>query len=296
MVRKVIKAGLWAVINLFCFICIFICIFLYNNDRKVLVKDNGYIYVSLQHESNPLNTDINQMTAFVNSLKSNKFFTYYEIYGQPLYYYGTFLTESINAEKLQDEIQDLTSLQIDSGIFEDFNILVQDGRDFYSADYLLSKSGKIPVIIGSDLSDRLSVGDCFTAEYLYDTYTFEVIGILQPDAMIYMTNRIYPLNGTIILPSFDINESTVVTDGIKIHYANKASGILRFLEKDKKHALKALEECINATRSGEYSWYATTYDINLKKLLHLGISEIIIICIIIIIAVNIPIILKRKRT
>ena len=122
---------------------------------------------------------------------------------------------------------DLAAVQIGPDVLKDFGVALQEGRAFQPTDYVLGEDKRIPVIIGADWSGTLKTGDSFEAEYLYDTYQFDVVGILQSQSMIYMTNRIYLLDQDIIMPSFAVTDEALITDGLKIHYANKASGVMK---------------------------------------------------------------------
>lgn len=271
----------------------FVCGFLYRMDKKVLLKDNGYIYFALQHESNPFAAEMQQIEDFKNELEGTGLFQYYEIYGQPLYASGICLPEYESDQKMEDGMYSLAAVQIGASVLADFNVVLQEGRSFDAADYVLGQDKRIPVIIGADWSGTLKIGDSFEAEYLYDIYQFDVVGILAPESMIYMTNRTYLLDQDIIMPSFEVTDKNLITDGIKIHYANKVSGIVKVQEEDQRNAQRYLLSCIENTPSGTYSWYATTYDCILKGMLHLGVKEIFVFCFAIIVAGNGFIIVKR---
>lgn len=294
MVRK-IKIILWVIVNLFCLLGIFICIFLYRMDRKVLLKDNGYIYFALQHESNPFEADVQQIVDFKDKLENTNLFQYYEIYGQPLYSSDICLPKYESEQKTEDGIYELETIQIGYNVLKDFGVALQEGCAFQIKDYKMGKDKNIPVVIGADWSGTLKIGDSFIAEYLYDTYQFHVIGILQPQAMIYMTNRIYLLDKDIIMPSFEVTDYNILTNGLKIHYANKVSGIMKVKKENQECAQRYLLSCLENTSSGVYTWYATTYDCNLRRIFHLGIKEILFLYIVIIAVGNYFIIVKKYR-
>ncbi len=52
--KTVITVILWGVKKYFAFSGIVLCIHFSQTDKKILQKDNGYIYFALQHESQAL--------------------------------------------------------------------------------------------------------------------------------------------------------------------------------------------------------------------------------------------------
>ncbi|MBO5033409.1 MAG: hypothetical protein J6D08_16285 [Lachnospiraceae bacterium] len=128
--KKIIKTILWVTINLFCFMGIFICVYLYQSDEKVLQKDNGCIYFALQHESNPFSSEIQQVADFKSELENTDLFQYYEIYGQPLYSSDTYLPEYESEQKMEDGMYDLAAVQIGPDVLKDFGVALQEGVPF----------------------------------------------------------------------------------------------------------------------------------------------------------------------
>ena len=79
----------------------------------------------------------------------------------------------------------LKSIQVSSGFFSQFELAVQ-GRDFSPQDYLY-EAGKtrIPVILGDAYHEYYALGDTFEGDYLFERFTFEVVGFLEKDAFFY---------------------------------------------------------------------------------------------------------------
>lgn len=250
-------------------------IYFLHMDYKVLKKDNGYIFFSLQHESEPFSIDVQDFKQLHKKLQDTEWYEYYEIYGQPLFLEENLFQDNENISQSSGEKYMLNAVQIGKNVCSDFGIKIQKGREFAESDFLYSDQKIIPVLIGSELSNSLSIGDSFYAEYLYDVYQYVVIGILSPEATIYMTNKIYLLDNSIVMPSFDISDKSNITDGLKIHYANKVSGIIKVEKGKEKKAVKYFVSCLENTSTGDYSWHSTLLDRNLREILHIGINELL---------------------
>ncbi len=283
----------WLLINFMILVILVAGIYLIKEDNKVLRKDKGYIYISLQHESMPFDISVHDFEAFQKELLNDNYYDYYEIYGQPLLLENEIFRDQENSNITDEGQYVVDSVQIGKNVCKDFEINVRKGRNFEEADYMIDSEKKVPVLVGNDMAVNLEIGDTFSVEYLYDTYECMVIGILKPDSMLYMTNKIYLLDNRIIMPSFNISDESNVTDGIKIHYANKVSGIIKVEKGKEKQAIEYLESCIANTSTGKYSWYSTLLDVNLRQMFHVGIYDILFINIAVLILWNVC--MRRTR-
>lgn len=293
--KKVMLFIIGILINLIALVIFVVGVYFISIDNKVLKKDNGDVYFSLQHESMPFDISICDFEDFQKELLNTKYYTYYEMYGQPL-----FLSEEILDIKENNIITEegkfiIESMQVGKRVCEDFGIDVREGRRFEETDYMVDTEKTIPVLIGNDLAINAEIGDTFQVEYLYDVYECTIIGILKPESMIYMTNKTYLLDNRIVMPSFEISEGSNVTDGIKIHYANKVSGIIKAEKGKERQAIKYLNSCIKNTSTGKYSWYSTLIDINLRHTFHVGIYEILVMDIVVCFLMNAFIRRKVRR-
>lgn len=233
----------------------------YDNQNK------GRVFLFLQHESDPrIIKDIGQFEEIESRLSHLDNCKYYEIYIQPIH-------QNVFGSKDQEVIQ---AIQISENVQEDFKLNLAEGRKFSKSDFSISEN-KIPVILGHNFSDLLHVGDSFIAEYLFDEYEFEVIGILQPHPGVDVINGIYFLDDRIIMPSFWISNDSCVTDGIKIHYANKTSGKIETDERNAPEVLEEIQDIIEDTPAGEYSVNSSSLDYNIKSFLGLSIRTIVIL-------------------
>ena len=62
-----------------------------------------------------------------------------------------------------------------------------------------------------------------------------------------------------------------------------------------RQAIKYLNSCIKNTSTGEYSWYSTLIDINLRHTFHVGIYEILVMDIVVCFLMNAFIRRKVRR-
>lgn len=228
----------------------------------------GKVFISLQHESDPRKmNDISIFSDIVSKLSKSDNCKYYEIYIQPLY--------PRNYESIEKE-EKIEAIQISLNIQDDYSFNISEGRKFNKDDFIF-EGGIIPVILGNNYTGRFCVGDSFTAEYLFDAYEFEVIGILQEHPGVDVINGVYSLDNRVIMPSFFIASDKYITDGIKIHYANKTSGKICTDNQNIAKVQKDINSVIRNTQAGTYSLYSTSINYNIKLLLGLSIENIIFV-------------------
>ena len=232
---------------------------LHKNDRLEQKRLKGFVECGLQHESSPMETDLEAFRKLYESLKT---YDYMEIYGQPL----DFLQngrEHFDAytDQWTAEAERIKAMQVSPDVLEEFQLTVEQGGNWEKSEILLDKQGqKIPVILGAGYSGIYEIGDTFVAEYLYDPYEFTVIGILQPRSTIY-TGRggLIDLDSVILLPSFSVTEEYPVTDGLKIHYANKTSGYIKLERETYLEEYLNIQELAKAAGAGEYSFNLSSF-------------------------------------
>ena len=207
----------------------------------------------------------------LEKLQDTELFKYYEIYGQPLWVEG----------KLFDEVSDheLPCVQIGENVAEDFGIETEAGRNFAGTDFVFDWKGSIPVILGHTYNGQIELGTRFQGEYLYDTYDFIVIGILKENSRIDLGFKSYLLDESAIMPSFAIADVTGFTDGMKIHYANKTSGVIRTSSGAWKDVERCIKEIVNHSPSGNYSWYSNSVRINFRQMFGIDVISLMILCI-----------------
>lgn len=207
---------------------------LHRLDRRAIENDGG-VYLSIQHETNPLELPdspqvLDEFLSLNHRLRDNALFTYYEIYSQPLYLpmdAEGFVVQNYDTVFQQQQVP---CVQLSANVLSDFSLNVQSGETFTPSDYTHSAGSAIPVLLGADYKGNFSIGDLFTADYLYTTYPFQVTGFVQPGAAFTSYGSTILMDDKIIMPSFEFNypptgEKEYTTQ--KIHYANKTSGKIK---------------------------------------------------------------------
>lgn len=195
---------------------------------KIDTKD-GYIYYSIQHESNPLSINLDKYQKTYNDLNVNfsrNGYQYLEVYYQYLEpvqeNHKKYYTVENELEQPADTIQ---AVQISANVLN--HAKLSRGRYFKKKDYIYHENDDIPVLMGSDYEDIYDVGDLFQATYLYQEYTFQIVGFLQKGTEICAGERSSIADRFVIMPSFNINDNNIEeNDGYRIHYANKISGLV----------------------------------------------------------------------
>lgn len=230
-----------------------------DNDREI----DGNIYLRLQQESSPLKEARDEYESMLTQLRGSEAFTYYEIYGQPLTVEENFFGE------LSDSVP---CVQISKNVTNDFGLEVVSGRTFGNTDFLYDGTGSIPVILGNTYNGKIDPGTQFEGEYLYDTYQFTVIGILGENSRIDLGFKSYLLDESVIMPSFELSDTANFTDGMKIHYANKTSGAAKASSEMRNDIPDCINEIVNSSQSGRYSWYTSSARINFRQMV--GIDAI----------------------
>lgn len=235
--------------------------------------DNGHIYITLQHESNPLDLPDEEQTletfrTVYDSLRRTDLYTYYEIYRQPLditHGFGAFYSQS--ARELSEDARSLC-VQISENVQNDFDLSILNGRSLCEEDYTHKKEDVIPVLMGFDYSKIYEVGDTFTANYLYSTYSFEVVGFLNDNCNITLSTGAIDLNKYIIMPSFEFENSPQTAQEYvtqKIHYANKTSGKISVIQEKHDQACVYIQSIINDSGIGDYSWTSSSLAENMSR-------------------------------
>lgn len=233
-------------------------------DTWSLETDNNTVYLTIQHESDPTelpNTPetLQKFLTLYQQLSQSDDYTYYELYSQPITpTSGQFF--DIQTEELADTPEQADAAQISATVPQDFALSVSDGRLFQAKDFTLRKHSSIPVLLGAEYSSLYSLGDTFRADYLYHTYSFQVVGFLEKDSTIETSNGTTLLDHSIVMPSF-VYDGTPQSDSLytslKIHYANKVSGRLRMAPEQYDTVYSQVTPLLRDTPVGSFSWYSS---------------------------------------
>jgi len=223
-------------------------------DETCLLIDDGNVFVQLQHESDPMVVDIEDFQRISIALAHLGSTTYYEIYKQPLYI------------QIDGNLQNFPCVQICSNTQRDYSLSVSKGRIFEAADFTFFGEESIPVIMGHAYSSSFVLGDVFEAEYLFDAYSFEIIGFLKSESAIVNSLHSVSLDECIVMPSFEILVDEKPTDGLRIHYANKTSGVIKTLPDNLDTVLMQIDELVVNSSVGEYSASSSSVSHSFNKI------------------------------
>lgn len=271
-----------------------ICLIQLNNYFMKMLSSSSnaqdFATYSIQHESNPLNKDMQCFIDLYNNLIPDQHdeYAYYELYLQFLENSAENLKfYSAQTNELTESCFMIKAIQISENVIRDFNITVSEGNLYDQSDYIYEQDGAIPILMGDAYSSIYNVGDTFVFTYLYDDYLFEVIGFLEKGSKVALGGKGALLDTYIVMPSFNIRDNVSITNGLKIHYANKTSGIVK-INKDKANLFYTdIEPLLSAAHVGEYSWIIEPFDLYFKDIFGISIfifmGIIYLICLILLI-------------
>ncbi|WP_026507165.1 hypothetical protein [Butyrivibrio sp. MC2013] len=163
-----------------------------------------------------------KLKTFETLLRNDSHFSYVEAIEQPfeiigmgiddvfLYNYETGFGNDSIYKIGKDLCYCIKALEVSSEFFEVFDICISKGRSFDNSDYISNDKNVIPVLLGSDYSDCLSIGDSFDVYYMCEKYTCNVIGFIKEDSFFYdnSTSNMISCNRYIIAPALDVDDRT----------------------------------------------------------------------------------------
>ena len=226
---------------------------LYKENRAEERMDSEHVYFDLQQESSPFSSSVEEYTELYAKLCSSSLYDYYECY--PQYLEGLPVSQSFfdyETEALSENCQAALCVQISENLQYNSHLTCDAGRLLNGKDYQLAGE-TVPVLLGYEYRNLFQLGDQFSAVYLYNVYTFEVVGFLEKGAKIYNPAHMIYLDKYIIMPSFNVFTFPENTDGIKIHCANKTSGVLTCRKDDFAYVSGHIKQLIANAGCGNYS-------------------------------------------
>ena len=246
-------------------------------DENVKEVDKGALYISIQHEGNPLALKNEERTLenfeqLYAKLKDGEK-EYYEIYYQPLYcsdnIKGTY--DAVTGE-LRSGCEQAKCIQVSEEVLEKFGFGLKSGRLFDSDDYTYSEEDLVPILLGNAYSGIYREGDTISGEYLYKNFKFMVVGILNKGCEIKISTGNTSLDEYIIMPSFVFesrpqSEDEYITQ--KIHYANKTSGIIETDDVNFSETYTDIKNILSTSNVGQYSMTCSSVE---KSFLIKGIN------------------------
>ncbi len=227
--RKALALSLvWAVLV----VTIVICHALYN--LVGIDSRDGKVYYSIQHEGNPLEVGLDEFQETYDDLSeafSQEGYRYLEIYYQYLESAKEDRGEFYTAEDVLDQSAGtIEAAQISINVLDDADI--SGGRYFEKEDYAYCVGDAIPVLMGAAYKGIYDLGDTFQAVYLYQEYTFQIVGFLREGTQILGGEGFAIADHYVVMPSFHLYGSDGENGGYLIHYANKISGLVQASQYD----------------------------------------------------------------
>lgn len=292
--KEPLKTLKWMLISFI--LAVIICLFSFLGYLNILLKmshseqkmNEGYVVYSIQQESNPLEISLESFQKLHNELSQNSTFEYFEIYKQYLEMpnqKGEFFEEG--TEQLLNQCEGIKCVQISENVVAQCAIDISAGRLFEKKDFMYKNSEAIPVLMGHAYSSLYHIGDIFEAEYLFNQYEFSIIGFLSEESSINMASYNINLDKSILMPSFAIDSNVPITDGLKIHYANKTSGLVRLNTIDANVFYENIEPLLKNANTGAYTWTITPFEYQYKEMFKISINQTKILIIILMILLTI---------
>lgn len=256
--------------------------------------DKGNIYISIQHESNPINLPDEYHTLENFAELNSRFYDvenceYFALYRQPLYSKDN--NENLYFDYTTNELtgtpQGILCVQLSGNVQDIFSLAVNSGRKLTADDFVYNLQKTVPVLMGADYLETYSLGDIFQAEYLYCTYTFQVVGFLSENSIIEQSTGSIFLDKYIIMPMFQINNESLVEQmfvPMKIHYANMTSGVFCADRNNYQKVLTSIENILAESKVGTYSFRSSS--INQQMKWYTGLSLYAWLCLSIILLIT----------
>lgn len=229
-------------------------------EAKEAALTEGRVNIHLQQESSPFDVQREAYDTLLEQLYGGEHFTYYEIYNQYL-----IPSESMDTTRfcMEEGTTQIRCRQIGFNVQEAFGLSVEEGRSLAENDFVYAGIGTIPVLMGHEYKDRFSLGDIFSCDYLYITYSFQVVGFLSEGAVLNLPLSYTPLDDCIVMPMFGLPEYIDLesTRPLKIHLANRVSGHALAHPGEGAEAYAELEAILqDCTSAGTFSLSANSLE------------------------------------
>lgn len=157
------------------------------------------------------------------------------------------------------------AVQVTENFFNLFPVQITEGRKFTDEDYDFLGKGTIPVIMGAAYRGSFSLGDRFEGYYIFDRFTFEIIGFAESGSAFYSSGDRSPVSYDryVIMPFASISEDSEIG---RIILLQQFCGLITD-ENGKDDALKQVNEYL--ADSGLEDWIGQFYimDASLRKII-----------------------------
>ena len=147
------------------------------------------------------------------------------------------------------------AVQVTENFFNLFPVQITEGRKFTDEDYDFLGKGTIPVIMGAAYRGSFSLGDRFEGYYIFDRFTFEIIGFAESGSAFYSSSDRRPVSYDryVIMPFASISEDSEIG---RIILLQQFCGLITD-ENGRDDALKQVNEYL--ADSGLEDWIGQFY-------------------------------------
>lgn len=161
-------------------------------------------------------------------------------------------------------VNSLNTIIIDDYFANELDHQLSDGRNFTTTDFEYSGQN-IPIILGDSYKKYYNIGDVSQYSYLYENFTFEVIGFWKADTTIKFDASEYNLNTYICFPYFNLSSSDFSNQSNRfqnLYYLDRTSGYILAEDsyEDMSRDVKSLSESFHL----EYTITEGIYTIGVK--------------------------------
>ncbi len=184
--------------------------------------------------------------------------------------YGTDFVEESVYEIEGEPATAVNALQVTDSLFDLFPLQVAEGRGFTDDDYDYLGKGRIPVILGAAYKETFSIGDTFEGYYIFERFTFEVIGFSEGGNYFYSSGdgRPVPYDRYIIMPFASVSEDSEIG---RIIALQQICGLITD-ENGKDHALTQVNEWLAETGLEDWIGQITITSDSLREIIRVYLN------------------------
>ena len=158
---------------------------------------------------------IEDMEEINHKLNNNDFFEYYQVSGPSIQYIGNYKGAketalgdiNVKEEETNKRLTSLNSMEIPKRLNYQLQEQIESGRSFEEADYKCNTKEIIPVVLGSYFKDSFKVGDHMKLKFFLTEVEVKVVGILEKQSMISLSNISIDVSDQVLFPTVNINKN-----------------------------------------------------------------------------------------
>ncbi|MBQ8954381.1 MAG: ABC transporter permease [Clostridia bacterium] len=157
------------------------------------------------------------------------------------------------------------AVQVTENFFDLFPMQITEGRGFTDEDYDFLGKGTIPIIMGAAYKGTFSLSDRFEGHYIFDRFTFEVIGFAESGGAFYSSGDGGPelYDRYIIMPFASISEDSETG---RIILLQQICGLITD-ENGRDDALKQVNEYLADSGLGDWIGQFYITDVSLRTII-----------------------------